>query len=400
VLQTAFKPLIIKGKTLLPIVQGGMGVGISASRLAGNVAKLGGVGTISSVDLRRHHADLMAQTGKSRDKALIDRANLIALDREIKAAKVIAEGNGMIAVNIMRAVAEYASYTRQACESGIDAVVVGAGLPLDLPELTADFPDIALIPILSDVRGIALILKKWMRKNRLPDAIVIENPRYAAGHLGAAKPEDVNQPHFAFPTVLEGTLELFKELGIERERIPLIAAGGVNTFEQVSELFAMGASAIQLGTAFAVTQEGDAHINFKKVLADAKPEDIVTFMSVAGLPARGVRTPWLANYLEKEAKLQSKAGPKQCTVGFDCLQQCGLRDGISKAGQFCIDTQLAFALNGDVKRGLFFRGSEKLPFGSEIRPVKDLIEFLMTGVRPAKAGSAAANPTIACSTAV
>jgi nitronate monooxygenase len=400
VLQTAFKPLIIKGKTLLPIVQGGMGVGISASRLAGNVAKLGGVGTISSVDLRRHHADLMAQTGKSRDKALIDRANLIALDREIKAAKVIAEGNGMIAVNIMRAVAEYASYTRQACESGIDAVVVGAGLPLDLPELTADFPDIALIPILSDVRGIALILKKWMRKNRLPDAIVIENPRYAAGHLGAAKPEDVNQPHFAFPTVLEGTLELFKELGIERERIPLIAAGGVNTFEQVSELFAMGASAIQLGTAFAVTQEGDAHINFKKVLADAKPEDIVTFMSVAGLPARGVRTPWLANYLEKEAKLQSKAGPKQCTVGFDCLQQCGLRDGISKAGQFCIDTQLAFALNGDVKRGLFFRGSEKLPFGSEIRPVKDLIEFLMTGVRPAKAGSAAANPTITCSTAV
>jgi nitronate monooxygenase len=400
VLQTAFKPLIIKGKTLLPIVQGGMGVGISASRLAGNVAKLGGVGTISSVDLRRHHADLMAQTGKSRDKALIDRANLIALDREIKAAKVIAEGNGMIAVNIMRAVAEYASYTRQACESGIDAVVVGAGLPLDLPELTADFPDIALIPILSDVRGIALILKKWMRKNRLPDAIVIENPRYAAGHLGAAKPEDVNQPHFAFPAVLEGTLELFKELGIERERIPLIAAGGVNTFEQVSELFAMGASAIQLGTAFAVTQEGDAHINFKKVLADAKPEDIVTFMSVAGLPARGVRTPWLANYLEKEAKLQSKAGPKQCTVGFDCLQQCGLRDGISKAGQFCIDTQLAFALNGDVKRGLFFRGSEKLPFGSEIRPVKDLIEFLMTGVRPAKAGSAAANPTITCSTAV
>jgi nitronate monooxygenase len=400
VLQTAFKPLIIKGKTLLPIVQGGMGVGISASRLAGNVAKLGGVGTISSVDLRRHHADLMAQTGKSRDKALIDRANLIALDREIKAAKVIAEGNGMIAVNIMRAVAEYASYTRQACESGIDAVVVGAGLPLDLPEQTIDFPNVALIPILSDVRGIALILKKWMRKNRLPDAIVIENPRYAAGHLGAAKPEDVNQPHFAFPTVLEGTLELFKELGIERERIPLIAAGGVNTFEQVSELFAMGASAIQLGTAFAVTQEGDAHINFKKVLADAKPEDIVTFMSVAGLPARGVRTPWLANYLEKEAKLQSKAGPKQCTVGFDCLQQCGLRDGISKAGQFCIDTQLAFALNGDVKRGLFFRGSEKLPFGSEIRPVKDLIEFLMTGVRPAKAGSAAANPTITCSTAV
>jgi nitronate monooxygenase len=381
VLQTPFKPLIVKGKSLLPIVQGGMGVGISAHKLAGNVARLGAVGTISSVDLRRHHPDLMAQTGKSRDKELIDRANLIALEREIKAAQTIAGGNGMVGVNVMRAVEQYAPYVRQACASGIDAVVVGAGLPLDLLELTADYPDVALIPILSDVRGIALILKKWMRKNRLPDAIVIENPRFAAGHLGAAKVEDVEQPHFAFPAVLEGTRELFKDLGIERERIPLIAAGGINSHEQARELFALGADAIQLGTAFAVTEEGDAHINFKKVLAEARQEDIVTFMSVAGLPARAVRTPWLTNYLDKEQKLQKKAGIKQCTVGFDCLHQCGLRDGIAKAGQFCIDTQLAFALDGDVKRGLFFRGSEKLPFGSEIRSVKDLIELLLTGVR-------------------
>lgn len=398
VLKTACKPLIVRGKSLLPIVQGGMGVGVSAHRLAGTVASLGGVGTISSVDLRRHHPDLMAQTGKSRDKALIDRANMIALDREIKAAKAIAAGAGLVAVNIMRAVAEYANYVKQACESGIDAVVVGAGLPLDLPELTADHPNVALVPILSDVRGIALIMKKWMRKNRLPDAIVIENPKYAAGHLGAAKPEDVDNPNFKFPAVLEGTRELFKELGIENERIPLITAGGVHTPEQVQELFSMGASAVQLGTAFAVTEEGDAHINFKKVLAEAKPEDIVTFMSVAGLPARGVRTPWLANYLEKEAKLMSKAGPKQCTVGFDCLQQCGLRDGIAKAGQFCIDTQLAFALQGDVKRGLFFRGSEKLPFGSEIRSVRDLIEYMLNGIFPAKSCGCSTS-TSACAAA-
>ncbi|WP_373870337.1 NAD(P)H-dependent flavin oxidoreductase [Noviherbaspirillum aridicola] len=358
-----------------------MGVGVSAHRLAGSVAGLGGVGTISSVDLRRHHPDLMAETGKSRNKELIDKANLVALDREIAAAKALAQGSGMLAVNIMRAVEQYAAYVKQACESGIEAVVVGAGLPLDLPELTAEHPKVALIPILSDVRGIALILKKWMRKNRLPDAIVIENPKYAAGHLGMARLEDADQPQYAFPAVLEGTRELFKELGIERERIPLITAGGVNTHEQVRELFSMGADAVQLGTAFAVTEEGDAHINFKKVLAEARPEDIVTFMSVAGLPARGVRTPWLANYLDKEAKLQRKAGPKQCTVGFDCLHQCGLRDGIAKSGQFCIDTQLAFALEGDVKRGLFFRGSEKLPFGSEIRPVKELVEYLLTGVR-------------------
>ncbi|MEC4719353.1 nitronate monooxygenase family protein [Noviherbaspirillum sp. CPCC 100848] len=391
VLQTELKPLHIKGRRLLPIVQGGMGVGVSAHRLAGSVAALGAVGTISSVDLRRHHPDLMAQTGKSRDKSLIDNANLVALDREVKAALQLAGGQGMVGVNIMRAVAEYAAYVRQACESGAQAVVVGAGLPLDLPELTAEHPGVALMPILSDARGVALVLKKWMRKNRLPDAIVIENPKHAAGHLGAARIEDVDQPHFAFPVVLESTLQVLHELGLEREKIPLIAAGGVNSHEQVRGLLDLGASAVQLGTAFAITEEGDAHSNFKKVLAEAKPEDIVTFMSVAGLPARGVRTPWLANYLDKEEKLQRKAGPKECTVGFDCLHQCGLRDGIAKAGQFCIDTRLAFALEGDVKRGLFFRGSERLPFGSEIRPVRELIEFLLTGeVSPAGAWERAA----------
>jgi nitronate monooxygenase len=381
-----FPPLKLRGKTLLPVVQGGMGVGVSAHRLAGAVARLGAVGTISSVDLRRHHPDLMEQTEKSRDKQQIDAANLVALDREIRQAKEIAAGNGVVGVNIMRAVSQYGAYVRQACESGAGAVVVGAGLPLDLPELTAEYPDIALIPILSDARGIALVLKKWMRKNRLPDAIVVENPQFAAGHLGAASVEAVSSPHFAFHTVFEETFALFKQLGLEREQIPLIAAGGIHSHEQVRDLLLVqGASAVQLGTPFAVTTEGDAHARFKRVLADAVPEDIVTFMSCAGLPARAVRTPWLTRYLEKETKLQRIAKPKDCTVGFDCLHQCGWRDGLPKAGQFCIDTQLAFALEGDVKRGLFFRGSEPLPFGTAIRPVRELIDYLMTGVRPAMA---------------
>ncbi|MDS1141222.1 nitronate monooxygenase family protein [Pusillimonas sp. SM2304] len=382
VLQTVLDRLKLKGKSLLPIVQGGMGVGVSAHRLAGTVASYGAMGTISSVDLRRHHPDLMLQTGKSRNKALIDSANLVALDREIHAARKLSAGNGLIAVNIMRAVSEYASYVRQSCESGADAVVVGAGLPLDLPELTEGFKT-AIIPILSDVRGIGLILKKWMRKNRLPDAIVIENPRFAAGHLGAPTAEALNNPNFAFSKVLEGTLQLFKDMGLEKEKIPLITAGGIHSHEQVVRLMGMGANAVQLGSAFAVTEEGDAHPNFKKVLVEAKPEDIVTFMSVAGLPARAVRTPWLANYLEKEEKLQRIAKKRPCTVGFDCLASCGLRDGISKHGQFCIDTQLAFALAGDIRRGLFFRGSEKLPFGNAIRPVRELIELLLAGIRPA-----------------
>jgi nitronate monooxygenase len=217
--------LRIKGKALLPIVQGGMGVGISAHRLAGHVARAGAVGTLSSVDLRRHHPDLMLQTAKSRDKELINRVNLLALDREIRAAREIAAGNGLVAVNIMRAVSEYANNVRQSCESGAEAIVVGAGLPLDLPDLTAAWPGAALIPSLSDSRGIAIVLKKWLRKSRLPDAIIIEHPRFAGGHLGAAKLEDLNDPRFDFPRVLEETFAVFKQLGIERENLPLIPAG-------------------------------------------------------------------------------------------------------------------------------------------------------------------------------
>jgi nitronate monooxygenase len=370
--------LTLKGRSLLPIVQGGMGVGISAHRLAGAVARLGAVGTISSVDLRRHHPDLMAATGKSRDRAAIRKANLTALDREIRAALGIAQGRGVVAVNVMRAVSQYADYVRQACESGAQAIVAGAGLPLDLPELAAAWPGVALVPILSDSRGVAIVLKKWLRKNRLPDAIVIEHPRHAGGHLGAAKPEALDDPKFEFARVLEEIFALFRELSIEPSRIPLIAAGGIASADEARVLFDLGASAVQLGTAFAVTEEGDAHPEFKRVLVQARPEDIVVFMSVAGLPARAVRTPWLERYLERLPQLQAHAArKKECTLAWDCLEVCGLRDGKREIGQFCIDQRLAFALAGDVNRGLFFRGGGRLPFGEAIRPVRDLVELML-----------------------
>lgn len=374
----------IKGKALLPIVQGGMGVGISAHRLAGSVAAAGAVGTIASIDLRHHHPDLMDEAGKCRDKAVLDQLNLRALDREIRAAKTLAGGQGMVAVNVMKAVTEHQALVRQACDSGAGAIVMGAGLPLDLPDMAAGHPEVALVPILSDARGVAVVLKKWMRKNRLPDAIVIEHPRYAGGHLGAPRMEEIADPRFDFPGVLESVLALFKDLEIEREAIPLIPAGGINSHEKVRQLLALGASAVQIGTPFAVTEEGDAHPNFKTVLAQAKPEDIVTFMSVAGLPARGVLTPWLRNYLRRENKLQgcAKADRERCASSLHCLIQCGLRDGVSRFGQFCIDAQLAAALKGDVNKGLFFRGAEALPFGAAIRPVRDLLAYLLTGKAP------------------
>jgi len=377
----------IRGRTLLPIVQGGMGVGVSAKRLVGAVARAGAVGTIASIDLRHHHADLSEQARHCRDRDELNRLNLIALDREIKAALEIAAGRGLVAVNVMKAVDAHPAIVRQACASGAQAIVMGAGLPLDLPEMAAAYPDVALIPILSDARGVAIVLKKWARKGRLPDAIVIEHPLYAGGHLGAPNPAELGHARFDIAEVLPGIFKVFDDMGIRRAQIPVIVGGGINSHEKLLAALALGASAVQLGTPFAVTEEGDAHANFKRVLADAKPEDIVTFMSVAGLPARAVNTPWLANYLKRETRLQAcaKAHPDRCAIGLHCLTQCGLRDGLEKAGQFCIDSQLVAALKGDINKGLFFRGSESLPFGSAIRTVQELIDYLLTGVKPALA---------------
>nr|WP_315496639.1 nitronate monooxygenase family protein [uncultured Rhodoferax sp.] len=374
--------LRLAGRTLLPIVQGGMGIGISGHRLAGSVAALGGVGTLSSVDLRRHHPDLMDQTRElapgDAAKAGINAANLIAIEREIQAARARTGGRGLLAINVMRAVSEYAANVTKALECGIDAVVVGAGLPLDLPDLAKDHPKAALIPILSDARGVQLLVKKWERKKRLPDAIVIEHPRLAGGHLGAAKIADLQDTRFDFENVIPQVRQFFKDAGYE-QHIPLIAAGGVRSFEDIARLQALGADAVQLGTAFAVTEESDAHAEFKRVLAEARPEDMLEFTSVAGLPARAVATPWLRAYLKIEPKLQAVAHVKaRCTKSFDCLAQCGLRDGLPGWGQFCIDNQLAAALRGDTKKGLFFRGAGELPFGSQIKTVRELVQRLLT----------------------
>jgi len=203
---TWFKSLNILGRSLAPIVQGGMGVGVSAHRLAGAVARENAMGTIASIDLRHHHPDLLEQSEKVRDRDLIDRVNLIALDREIKAALQHSEGRGRIAVNVMKAVRDHAALVRQSCESGAHAIVMGAGLPIDLPEMVADFPKVGLIPILSESRGVAIVMKKWLKKGRRPDAIVIEHPGYAGGHLGAVKIEDIHAERFeVFDSVAQRT---------------------------------------------------------------------------------------------------------------------------------------------------------------------------------------------------
>lgn len=379
----SLKPLLIRGRQLLPIVQGGMGVGISAHRLAGSVAAQGAWGTIASVDLRRHHPDLMARSEGMRDsdenkKTVIQQANQEALAREIRLARGIAGGRGLLAVNVMRAVSDYAASVRTALQEGVDALVVGAGLPLDLPELAQDHPNTALVPILSDARGVALLWRKWERRQRIPSAIIIEHPGHAAGHLGAARVADLGDVRFDFETVLPAVRQLIRDAGVEGQ-VPLIAAGGVRCCEDIQRLQSLGADAAQLGTAFVATEECDAHPNFKQVLVEARDEDLVEFTSVAGLPARAVMTPWLRKYLKAEERLQAVAQLKQrCTMAFDCLSQCGLRDGLKGWGQFCIDQRLGSALRGEVNKGLFFRGRGGLPFGSQITSVRQLLERLLT----------------------
>jgi nitronate monooxygenase len=361
-----------------------MGVGVSGHRLAGAVALEGAMGTIASIDLRCLHPDLMARTARVKDDKVIEEANLEALDREVRGARAIAGPKGFIAVNVMKAVHHHVSLIRQACKSGADAIVMGAGLPLDLPDMVRGYEDIALVPILSEERGVRAVLKRWMRKGRLPDAIVIEHPRYAGGHLGATRLDEVDNPRFDFKRVFHEVRNVLEQLGIAVSRIPLIAAGGINSFEQLKRVFSWGGSGAQVGTPFAVTQEGDAHPRFKQVLAEARPEDIVTFMSAAGLPARAVLTPWLKKYLHREAMLRERASPDRgtCARHLECLTHCGLKDGDAACGQFCIENQLAAAVQGDLERGLFFRGAETLPFDREIRSVRDLLEYLLTGRRP------------------
>jgi nitronate monooxygenase len=284
----------------------------------------------------------------------------------------------------MRAVSQYAPYVRHAIECGIDAVVVGAGLPLDLPDLAAGYPQVALVPILSDARGVQLVVKKWERKGRMPDAVVLEHPALAGGHLGAATIADLKDPRFDFERCVPETIAVLRAAGIEST--PVIAAGGIRSWADIRRLQDLGAAAVQIGTPFAVTHEADAHAGFKKVLADARDEDMVEFTSVAGLPARAVLTPWLETYLQALPRLQEVAHVKpRCTEVFDCLAQCGLRDGKQGWGQFCIDRQLAAALRGDVQRGLFFRGKGALPFGTEIRGVRELLLQLLRPATPVPA---------------
>lgn len=329
---------------VVPIIQGGMGVGISKGNLAGHVAKEGAMGTIASVGIGYNEPDFY-QDPKA--------ADLRILDAEIQKARQISCGNGLIAVNIMVATTEYADLCLQAAVSGADAIISGAGLPLDLPKLVNGHP-ILLAPIVSSVKALKLIISHWQKKyQKIPDFVVIEGPK-AGGHLGF-KLTDTN---IWLEDILDDCLQLLKEANLS---IPLFVAGGVNTAEKISHFQSLGAYGAQVGTRFILTAECEAHPDFKQKLCQSKNTDIGLLHSPVGLPGRAV-----INSFFKQSQT-SRIPPKRCV---NCLKTCS-----PATTHFCICEKLIAAVKGDVENGLVFSSAEIEAF-NQITTVREVIECL------------------------
>ena len=354
---TIERPVLRLGKhqPKYPLIQGGMGVAISGPSLAGNVALCGGIGTIASVGLACNHP---LYDGKNYFEA-----NKVAVRDAIRSARAIA-GGGVIAVNCMVALTDYDQHVRSACEGGVDVIISGAGLPLRLPEYTKDFPDVALVPIVSTTKAASLILRRWEKLyGRLPDGFVVETPLYAGGHLGVTKMEQVDAPEFSLETVVPELVAYLADGGFG---IPVVAAGGIWDRKDIEHAFSLGARGVQMGTRFACTVEGDASDRFKQAFIDAKEEDVVIIQSPAGLPGRALRNPFINQYLNGHVE------SKPCIA--NCLTHCRYRN---ERETFCIAQALVDAFEGRWEEGLFFCGSNVTRVTRQER-VRDIVEELFS----------------------
>jgi len=331
-----FTPMTIGKYTVpYPLIQGGMGVRISVSGLAGHVALCGGIGVIAAagIGLNSRHYD-----GKN-----FFTADPLALKEELHKAYAIAP-DGVIGTNCMVAVTNYEEMVRASCEGGAKVIVSGAGLPLNLPALTVDFPDVALVPIVSSVKAAELIIKKWHKGfNRRPDAIVVEDPDTAGGHLGE-KLENIGNGDYDQYATVRGVKAYLRETW--KLDIPVIAAGGIWDRNDMLYALAQGADGVQMASRFVCTVECDASDAFKQMYLDCRPEDIGLIMSPAGLPGRAI----LKNFpkiRERDVKLNVR-----CPSA--CLKKCTYKTDLER---FCIVHALDRAQRGDVETGLVFCGS-------------------------------------------
>lgn len=343
--------LKIGNKTLdLPIVQGGMGVGVSLANLAGNVAKCGGLGVISAAQIGFKEDDFETNTYE---------ANYRALEKNIKEAKRISGNNGMIGVNIMCVTTNYEEMVKKASSSGADIITSGAGLPKNLPELIKG-TNTMIAPIVSSDRAANLICKLWTTKyNYVPDMIVVEGPK-AGGHLGF-KLEELNNEDVNIFDIVSKVKKVAKQYEEKyKKNIPVIAAGGIYDGKDVVNAFKHNADGVQIATRFVATEECDADIKFKESYVKATKDDIVIIKSPVGMPGRAIKNKFLDNL--PEFKL------KKC---FNCIKTCD-----KKTIPYCITQALINSVNGDVDNGLIFCG-DNVDRIDKITTVKDVIEELV-----------------------
>lgn len=343
-----------------PIIQGGMGIRISGARLASAVANAGGIGIISAVALGFGSSYF---DPKQRGKRNIFEANRLALIDELQKARELSP-HGIIGINSMVAGQDHETLVRTAAEQGANLIIAGAGLPMHLPAYTRDYPEVALVPIISSLRAAKVICKKWQRHHgRLPDAFVVENPNTAGGHLGAKK-EELGTSHLSTEQVIP---ELIAYLRDELQvNIPVIAAGGIWDRSDIDRALELGARGVQMGTRFITTDECDADIQYKRYHRDAQPEDVVIVPSPVGLPGRALKNPFAENAIAQSPDLD-----KRCFGS--CLQVCACRD---QGQHYCIARALNKAACGDVENGLIFAGSNA-GRADRILPVAELMAELV-----------------------
>lgn len=347
-------------KTLeIPIIQGGMGVGVSLSGLAGAVASCGGMGVISSVNIGYKEPDFMKNPLET---------NLKVLKNEIRRAKSIANGKGLVAVNIMTAVSNYAKTCEAAIEAGVDAIISGAGLPLKLPEFTRGTSTLC-IPIVSSARAAKLLATSFIKKwQTIPDMFIIEGYK-AGGHLGFSKEELTEGTAMENDEILKEVLEVTKEIEkTQKKHIPVAVAGGVFDGNDMGHIMSLGAEAVQIGTRFIATDECDASLAFKNAIVNAREEDIQIISSPVGMPARAIKSPML-----ERLKNGERFHALRCN---GCLTSCKKDDSIP----YCISRALIEAVKGNWEDGLFFTGSNGARV-DKIVPVKELMEEIIGGYR-------------------
>ncbi len=335
----------------IPIIQGGMGVGISLSGLASAVANEGGIGVIACAMTGIHEPDIATNSVQ---------ANLRVLTNEIRKARK--KTSGILGVNIMVALTDFSELVKTSLREKIDIIFSGAGLPLDLPGYLKNGMKTKLVPIVSSGRAAKIICRKWLsRFNYLPDAFVVEGPK-AGGHLGF-KPEQLDDPQFALEHLVRDVIEAVEEFEKPAHRtVPVIAAGGVFTGEDIYRFLKMGAAGVQMGTRFVATHECDADPAFKQAFVDAKEEDLVVIKSPVGLPGRAIRNSFINRVNEGKTK------PFKCP--YHCIKTCD-----HKKSPYCIAAALGSAKKGRLKSGFAFAGQNAFRV-DKIISVKELIGSL------------------------